>query len=146
MAANECIPLFEPGGALSGKATAAVTGKRFVAISGDPDNANFPGLETDADVATAVTGGNSLKFAHAGAGAAADGVSSYDAPSGGRLYAINRNAGQGVPVTADGAITAGQDIEVGAAGKAKTRAAGVIVGRALNSCADGEACYVKLLI
>lgn len=142
MAANECIPLYEPGAAISAKATAAVTGKRLVAVSGDPDNANFPGLESDADVASAVTGTNQPKFAHATAAERADGVSSYDAPNGGHFYVIGQNCGEAIPVTADGAITAGDDLEVGTAGKAAVHSAGVIVGTALNSCADGEDVFI----
>jgi hypothetical protein len=45
---------------------------------------------------------------------------------------------------ADGAITANDPIEVGTAGKPKTRASGVVVGRAISTAADGAIVYVTI--
>lgn len=131
---NECIPLYEPGRAITAEAEAAVTGKRFVDIT-DPMSSG-PGLSDTAE------GGN-IVCSHATAGGKAIGVSSYDAAIEGKFYVIT---GGVVPVTADGAITAGQEVEVGTAGKAKTRAGtGTRAqGVAINSCADGEDCFVIL--
>lgn len=134
---NECIPFYEPGGALTCECEAAVIGKRFVDISDDIQGTGSPGLTTDVD------GGN-LVVSPASAGGTAFGVAKYNA-------AINEKVGVWtqpgiiVPVTADGAITAGAEVEVGTAGKAKTKgAANRGVGRAVADAADGADAMIQL--
>ena len=135
MAANECVPLYRGGHPdLTGHTTAAVTGGRFLAISGDIQSAPTT-LATNAD------GGN-IRVATAAAGAVSIGVAAYDAGSGTKVPIIRR--GNVVPVIADGAITAGGGIEVGATGKAKALASGVRVGTAFTTAADGATVYVEL--
>ena len=133
MAANECIPYFEPGAAITAKAEAAVTGKRFVMIT-DPAEADFNALDDTAS-------GGSIVCSHATAAGLAIGVASYDAAIGGEFYVLAQ-PGLVLPVTADGAITAGNQVEVGATGKAKAQDAGRAVGVALDTVADGEDCPV----
>lgn len=135
-AANECVPYYEPGNAISAQADSAITGKRFVDIADDMTS-NPNALSGSAD------GGN-IVVAHATAGGQALGVSSYDAPAAGdALYVL---CGQGfvVPVTADGALSAGQMVEVGTAGKAVVQGTGRAVGRALADAADGDDAVIFL--
>jgi hypothetical protein len=132
--ANECIPLYRGGQPdLTGHTTAAVTGGRFLAISGNIQSG--PGLVTDAN------GGN-IQVAHAAAGAYSIGVAGYDAGSAKKVPILRK--GNVVPMIADGAITAGNGIEVGATGKAKALASGVRVGTAFTTAADGAIVYVEL--
>lgn len=107
--ANECVPFWEDGDRITGQASADVTGKRFLKVSGN--RVSGPGLATTAD-------GGAYPVAHADAGGLALGVSSQDKASGGFLTLITGH-GHIVPVTADGAIAAFQRVMVGATGKAK---------------------------
>lgn len=135
--ANVCTPYFEQGD-VTFRATAAVTGKRFVAPSADVTGG--PGLSTDL--------ANLFRMAHAAAGKPVAGVAKYDVASGdeGGIHGV---PGKIVPVVADGAITAGDKIMVGTAGKAKTwvtaaSEANEAVGIAMSGAADGADCPVKL--
>lgn len=122
MASNACVPMYEPGKDVTCKATANVTGKRFVAISGNGTKPN-------------------PSAAHCAAGAKAFGVAAYDAATGDE-FPIKR---QGiVPVLAAAAITANQEVEVGANGQAIVKAAGIAVGRAIFDAANGAVVYVDL--
>ena len=126
--ANECVPLFKPGQDISATASAAVTGKRFVAWTG------YFSTSTPSTLPTA---------AHAGAGLAVAGVAVYDAASGSR-FAITRGKGAIVPVTAGAAITAGAEVEVGTAGKAITKASGIAVGKAMQTGVTDTDCFIEL--
>lgn len=135
MAANECIPFYEPGARITVEADAAVTGKRFVHVHAT-QQPGFAGLTTD------LSGGN-VVVRHASAHGMATGVSSHDIASGDKGTMIT---GGVLPITADGAITYGQKLAVGANGKAKTAVAeDVVVGLALASVSDGEDCPVLFL-
>lgn len=125
MADNECIPYKEPGANVTGQATAAVTGKRFLAISGD------------------LTDDGSLRVAPAAAAARAVGVAAYDAAVGAKVGVI-RGSKMVVPVTAAGAIAAGAEVEVGAAGQAVTHAAGVALGYVETAATTGQDARVVL--
>lgn len=122
----ECIPFKQPGADVTAQATAAVTGKRFVGISGDilPDG--------------------SLRVAHAAAASRAIGVAKYDAASGAKV-GVYRGARMVVPVTAGANITAGQAVEVGANGQAVPLAAGVAVGYAETAATSGQDARICLL-
>lgn len=133
---NECIPLYEPGAAISAKAEAAVTGKRFVDIS-DPKEGPVLG----AGLSSTVEGQN-IVCSHAAAGARALGVASYDAGVGERFYVIR--GGHVVPVTAGANITAGQQVEVGTSGQAIPLASGIAVGKALDDAASGADALIAL--
>lgn len=131
MASNLCTPLFDPADNITVQADSAVTGKRFVALVAGPDDG--PGLNTG-------TGGGAAHVAHASAGGTALGVAEYDAAEDALVGCLREGC---LPVTADGSISAGGLVKVGAAGKAKAATAGShVVGQALNTCTDGQDCYV----
>jgi len=125
--ANECIPLFEFG-PVTCRTTAAVTGKRFVDISG----------------AANATDGTLIGVAHATAAGNAFGVAARDTASGARV-SVEHRPGAILPVTCSAAITAGAEVEVATGGKAAPRNAGVAVGRAITttSAADTDV-FVEL--
>jgi len=133
---NECIPFYRPGSDLTAQVGTAVTGKTFVAISANRQSG--PALANTAN------GGN-IVIAPCAANLRAFGVAVYDSPVGDKVPIIT--TGAVVPVTADGAITAGVDIIVGLNGKAKAQpatATGVAVGVALSAAVDGAEAQVKL--
>lgn len=123
MPTNECTPYSETSD-VTFLATAAVTGKRFVAIS-------------------AARTGEQYRMAHAAAGTKATGVATYDVASG-AYGSIVGTPGRVVPVTAGGAITAGAEVEVGTTGQAITYSSGIKVGQALDTGSNGNDVRVKL--
>ncbi len=136
-AENECIPFYEPGSRVTGHCEAAVTGKRFVDISDDRQ-----GPVAGAGLGTNTDGGN-IVVSHASAGGNAIGVSSHDAAIAKKVTILG--AGFIVPVTADGAINSGDEVMVGATGKAKAWATGNrVVGRAWDDAADGAPAMIQV--
>jgi len=125
MATNECIPFKEPGKDVTAQATAAVTGKRFLAISGN------------------ILADGSLSVAHAGAGARVVGVSKYDAASGAKVGVI-RGAKVVVPVECAANLTAGQEVESDAQGRAIVLASGKPAGYAETAATSGQAARICL--
>jgi len=107
---------YSPGANITAEATAAVTGRRFVKITGNR------------------TAAGNLAVAPAAAGDRAFGVAADDAPAG-QLVRVAR--GGVVRVVAAGAIAAGASVQVGAGGAVSTAAAGVVVGFAVTGAADG---------
>ena len=107
--ADEAIPYYTPGGNLSGYASAAITAKRFVMISGARTN----DIE---DVSDSVTGGN-IQVSQATAGSRPIGVAGEDTAIT-DLCPILASPGMIVPVTAAGTITAGASVSVTTDGKA----------------------------
>jgi hypothetical protein len=128
----DAIPFKKPGEDFSGHATAAVTGARFLAISGD--RTSGPGLSSTAE-------GANYRVAHCGAGLRAIGVSMYDAPINGKVGIL---AGGIVPVLAGAAITAGQEVQSDATGQAIPLAAGKSLGVAMAGAAGAAFCEVML--
>lgn len=126
--ANENIGVYEPGQALTGHCTAAVTGKRFLKISGNR-------YTTDAS--------NNISVAHADAGGRTFGVSEQDAASG-KKVGVMRGNGRVTFVTASGAIAAFAEVEVGANGTAVTKSSGVAVGYAVTAAANGADAEISL--
>ena len=124
MATNPAVPYWDEGNTFTGHASAAVTGKRFVGISG-------PRTEGNPTVA------------HAAAASRAIGVAGYDAAADAKVT-VYAAPGIVMPVEAGGAISAGDEVEVGANGTAVTQAAGVVVGTALDDAAQGDDVPVKL--
>jgi hypothetical protein len=136
MAVNECIPFYEPGRRITGQATAAITGKRFLAITGN--------RVSDGSLAlTAATDGGNIAVAHATAAGRICGVSSYDAASGAKV-GVHRGNSTVVPVTAAATITAFQEVEVATGGMCTPKASGVAVGYALTGCASGADAQISL--
>jgi hypothetical protein len=114
--------VYEPGRQITGAATAAVTERQFVAVSGNRGPS-----------------GN-VSVAPAAAGARALGVAAWNANTG-QLVRIAR--GGVLKVIAGAAITAGDPIAVGANGTAVTAAgSAVVVGHAINGAANGAVAEV----
>lgn len=119
---NVCTPFKEPGWRLTSTPTANVTGKRFVAISGNK-NAN-----------------GTYSIAPPAAGGRVFGVAAHDQVIGKRVDVIRGPRGIIVPVTAPAAaIAAGAEVEVDATGGVIPKAAGVAVGYAVTASAGGGA-------
>lgn len=136
MPANECIPYYQPGAGITGKASAAITGKRFVKISG----ARTGGPALSADLANVHT------VAQAGAGERAIGVAAHDIASG-SLGPLHTQPGIVVPVTSGAAITAGAEVQADASGKAIPLAAGKSLGVNLATVAGADVdAEIKLLV
>ena len=134
MPVNECHP-FHQTGDVTFEATGAVTGKRFLAISGSRESG--PGLASTAE------GGN-YRMAHAAAAAKAAGVSGYDVASGDKGICLG-TPGKIVPVTAAAAIAAGAEVEVGASGQATTLASGKAAGLCMTAASGaGVDAEIKL--
>jgi hypothetical protein len=113
--------VYDPGATITGQATAAVTAKRFLAISGNR-----------------IAGGN-IAIATAAAGGRTCGVAGNDAAVG-ELVRVVRGNSRVVKVTAEAAIAANAEVQVGAAGQAITRTTGVAVGYAVTGAiADANA-------
>jgi hypothetical protein len=137
--ANECIPLYRGGDPdLTGHCTAPVTGGTFVGLSGT--------IQSGPELTTATDGSN-FRIATAAAGTAAVGVSAQDCASNKKVAYLRH--GNVVPMVADGNITANDPIEVGTAGKPKTRASSgattVHVGKAHTTAASGAVVYIEIL-
>lgn len=126
--ANENVGVYEPGVDITCHASAAVTGKRFVAITGNRQ--------------TADNGGN-ITVAHATAAGRAFGVSKYDAASGGKVGVMRGNS-RVTYVTAGGNIAANAEVEVGTNGQAVTKSAGVAVGFAVTAATSGADAEISL--
>lgn len=132
----ECIPFYEPGQQITAHVEADVLGCRMVAIS-DPKQ----GPQTD--VLSTTAEGQNIVVSPCAADAKPFGVAAYDAVAGKKVGVIS-GPGFIVPVTADGAITAGAEVEVGAAGKVKVYADGIKAGLAVDTVADGALAKIKL--
>src|ERR687898_180617 len=100
--------VYKPGTDITGRATAAVTGKRFLKITGNR------------------SGGN-LAVAPCAAGDRSCGVSKYDAASGDTV-GLARGKDRVVHVTAGAALAAFEEVQAGAGGVAIVAAAGAKLG------------------
>lgn len=129
MATNPAVPFWDEGNTFTGHASTAVTGKRFVAISGARVDGN-PRVAHAVNSATSVTVG----------------VSAYDAASGAKV-SVYSGPGIVMPVTAAVALTAGDVVYSDAAGKAvKVAPAGAVkpAGLVLDDAAIDADAVVKL--
>ena len=124
--ANECIPFKEPGTRVTGHATTAVTGKRFVAISAN--------IQPD----------GTLSVAPAGAGVRAAGVAAYDAAQGAKVGII-RGKGTVVPVLAAATLAAGADVGSDAQGRVIAAGSGVALGYLETASTSGQDARVCLI-
>ncbi len=114
--------IYAPGADVTARASAAVTGRRFVAISGNRASGN-------------------VSVAHATAAGRKFGVAKHDAAVG-ALVGVARDGV--VWVRAAGTIAAFAEVEVGANGQAVTKSAGVAVGYALTGAASGADAEIAL--
>lgn len=136
---NVCHDLFAGGVPdTTYRASAPVVGKTFVTISGDL--ASLIDI-TSTSLPTSYDSGNFV-VATCGAGVKAVGVAAYDQAANGILPVKKR--GKIVPVTTGAAITAGQEVQSDAAGKAIPLATGRPNGLAHNSAAAGDDVFVEL--
>lgn len=119
---NVCQPLFDDGNTITGRASADVTGKRLVKISGNATD-GVPAVN------------------HATAAGRVFGAAAYDAASGTILPIIRKGV---VPILATGAIAAFAQVEVAANGTVSTLASGVAVGYALFDAADATDALIAL--
>lgn len=117
--------VYDCGANITAQATAAITAKTFLAITGNR------------------TSGGNIAVATATAAGRIAGVARNDAPSGG-LVTVARGNSRVMKVTAGGAIAAFAEVEVGASGKAVTLASGVPVGYALTAATNGADAEISL--
>lgn len=117
--------VYDPGANITAQATAAVTARTFLAISGNR-----------------VSGGN-IAVAPATAAGRTCGVAGNDAANGG-LVTLVRGSSRVVRVTTAGVIAAGAEVEVGTGGKAVTKTSGVAVGYAVTGAASGADAEISL--
>jgi hypothetical protein len=132
---NVSTQYFETGN-VSFRATANVTGKRFVAPSADVTGG--PGLSTDLQ--------NVFRCAHCPAGKRPAGVAKYDVSSG-SVGGMHGQPGQIVPVTTGAAIVAGAEVESDASGQAITWAGTIATakaGLAMSGAGSGADAMIKL--
>lgn len=122
--ANENSGVYEPGKHLTGHCSAAVTGKRFLKISGNRTDGN-------------------ITVAHADAAGRICGVSAFDAAIN-KKVTVQRGNSRVTYVLAGGAIAAFAQVEVGANGTAVTLAAGVAVGYAVTAAANATDAEISL--
>ena len=125
--ANDLIPFKEDGERVTCIASAAVTGKQFVSISG---NKNANGLYTVAPTAAA---------------GKAFGVACWDAAIGEQVTVVTIPSGQIVPVKASGVIAAGASVKPATGGLATSAtAADRACGLALSGAVDGADAIIQL--
>lgn len=110
---NTCVPLYRPGGDLTGFTTAAVVGKTFADISADIQS----GPDITQTALDAVYDGGNIQVATCAPGARPIGVFAYDQVQG-AVVPLLLGPGFVVPVTAGAAITAGDEVQVGTSGQA----------------------------
>ena len=129
MAINPAVPFWDEGNAFTCHASAAVTGKRFVSISG-----------------ARVDGNPRVKHTVGSATVRAIGVAAYDAALGAKVTVYSA-AGIVMPVTTAVAVTAGDLLYSDATGAAvKVAPTGApAVAVALDDAASGEDVPAKLV-
>lgn len=129
MAANPAVPFWDEGNTFTGHALTAVTGKRFVAVTGAAVGDN-PGVGHAAASATVKSVG----------------VAAYDAPAGSKV-SVYSSPGIVMPVVAVGAIAAGALVWSAADGRATatTVAGAQPAGLAMRDAADGTDAPIKLI-
>lgn len=117
--------VYDPGATITGEATATVTARTFVAISGNR------------------TAGGNIAVAPASAAGRICGVAGNDSAIGGLVTVVRGNS-RVVKVTAGGNITAGAEVEVGSAGKAVAKSEGIAVGYAITGASSGADAEISL--
>jgi predicted RecA/RadA family phage recombinase len=139
---NELIPWEEDADRLPCQAAAAVTGKKFVAVTAPRPSG--PMIPATAQVgASDPTDGGRIQVGPPAAGGQVLGVASWDAAVGEGVTVVCEGV---LPVIAGAALTAGQAVQVDATGAAIPLAAGTKVGLAVNSTANGADAEIKVLV
>jgi Uncharacterized conserved protein (DUF2190) len=151
--ANDCIPTKTPATEVTGQATAAITGKRFVVISATRVGGGLVGGTSAVQTAGPGFTANTLstdissdyQIAMAGtSGVAVLGVSGADIASGavGTVWKVGQ--GHILPVTAGGALTHGTEVQTDATGKAIVLASGKALGYVLDDAQSGADAEIVL--
>src|SRR4051812_9382436 len=137
MPANECIPFKLPALSFTAKASAAISGKRFVVISGDRTGGGGGGAGGSTSVGAGLSSDveNVYKVKTAGAKVAVVGVSGWDAAENEELKVFGMGNGVILPVKAGEALAAGVEVESNASGEAIALAAGKAVGMTMTKAA-----------
>lgn len=123
---NDCIPFYDDGDHITGYCTAAVTGKRFVKISGTRTGGVFDPTQT-----TPPADKGAPNIALADIGGRVHGVAAYD----GALHAfvdVVRGSKMVVPVAAGAPLSAFDEVAVGPGGSAVPAGSEVGVAAALT--------------
>lgn len=128
--ANEVVPYFEPGSHITGLATSAVTGKRFVQIDADAPAWTPEGLR-----ATAAP--NVPPVEPCAAGARAFGVAQRDAAAN-ALVTVMKTPGMVLPVTSGAAVAAGSEVQSDGTGRAIVLATGKALGLAISAATAAD--------
>lgn len=128
----DMTPYYKPGQDLSVLATAALTGCRLVAISGDVTSG--PGLVDTIE-------GSYYRVGKPQAGGRVLGVLTRDTASGAPGTVVCEGV---VAVFAQASITAWEEVEADAEGRAVPLSTGVAVGVALADAAQNELAQIKL--
>jgi predicted RecA/RadA family phage recombinase len=138
--ANDVVPLYEESDRVSAHAANALTGGRFVAITGR-QSGKAAGTGINLHLDTNAAGGNYTADVP-GAGVYCMGVAAHDAASGEKVTIIC----EGIVslITGTGGVTAGSLVEVDAAGKPVNLSTGKAVGLALTSASAAAAADIKL--
>jgi hypothetical protein len=137
MPANECVPFYEPtapAGRITVHCTAAVTGKRFLTVTGK---------QAGPAVSDSVTGGN-LTGRISTAGEHASGVAAHDQESGKKVTMIG-SPGVVLPVTAGATLAAGDAVQSDGTGRAIPLAAGAKLGTCEVGAATNADAQIKLV-
>lgn len=117
--------VYNPGQDITAQATAAVTTRTFLAISGN----RVSGFHVA--VAPAIAAGR------------VRGVAGNDAGSG-ELVTVIRGNSRVVKVAAGGVIAAGAEVEVGASARAVAKTSGIAVGYAVTGASSGADAEISL--
>jgi hypothetical protein len=139
VATNVCLPIYEPGGRVSGRPTTDVIGCRFVKLSGAKDPASLGLAPTGA-------GGN-IKIAPAGAGDEPVGVAEADCAADNRQSSIVTVLCMNmvVPIEAAVQLQPGDWVNVAAGGKAgKAADKASACARCWSSTPPGQMAVIKL--
>jgi hypothetical protein len=135
---NPCIPLYYDSPPVTGAATAAIVGGRFVVVGGAFQSSPLFNASSPA------TDGGNIQITQAGAAAKVFGVAAYDAAAALDKIPVWHGDTTVVPMVAGGTVTAGQEVESDAAGKPITLASGKAAGIAESSGAAGATVYIRL--
>jgi hypothetical protein len=147
MATNVCVPIYEPGGRVTGRPTADVTGKRFVKLSGPKNPASLGLAPTGAGgnilIAPAGAGDEPVGVAEADCAASADATGKVTGKQSSVVTVLCMN--MVVPIEAAVQLTAGDWVKVGAQGKAdKAADKATACGRSWSTTPPGQDAVIKL--
>lgn len=131
---NDCIPYYESADRITARASAGLSGKRLLSVSGSRTSGPAIPASPAAGASDPVEGGT-YQVAQSAALGAVVGVSAWDAASGEHVGVIIKGI---VPVTAEAAIAAGARVESGANGKVRTLTTGAPVGVCMTAASGAD--------